>query len=298
MNLNDRVYLELQGMIFGPQHTKATFASNANGAPLITRPVFNTVVGEERSFLTSAPGLLAGSTQIEAKSQLFGFEANARYQQNLTPYLSVDGLLGYRRLQLEEDLTIRDQFAPVAGSISFLGSTVTPPNFIGDFDRFGATNQFNGGQFGARFRWQSGFEWFAVTGYGKLALGATTQTMEIEGASAANTDAGGQSATGGILAISSNIGSHQRTVFGVIPEGGFGIVLLPARNIRFHVGYSALYWNSVVRPGEHLDRRVNPTLVPTDVSFGGGAPGAFPGFGFRSRSVTLQTLSVGLELYY
>ena len=206
--------------------------------------------------------------------------------------------MGYRRLQLEEDLTIRDRLSPVVGSISFLGSTVTLPNFIGDFDRFGATNQFNGGQFGARFRWQSGFEWFAVTGYGKLALGATTQKMEIEGATAATTAAGPLSAPGGILALSSNIGNYKRTEFGVIPEGGVGIVLLPARNIRFHVGYSALSWNSVVRPGEHLDRRVNPTLVPSDVNFGAGAPGAFPGFGFRARSVTLQTLSVGLELYY
>jgi hypothetical protein len=298
VNLNDRFYLEASAMYFAPQHTNALIASDAGGNPFIGRPVFNTLFAQERSYLTSSPGLVNGSTSIESRLQLFSIEANARYQVNLTPYLSVDGLLGYRRMQLEEDLTITDHLVPTGGTITFLGTPIASPNTLSDFDKFSTTNQFNGVNTGARFRWQSGFEWLAFTGYGKLAVGATRQTVDIEGASSATTATGTVGATGGVLALSSNIGSHQRTVFGMIPEGGAGLVFLPCRGVRLHAGYSATYWNNVVRPGDQIDRRVNPALVPTDVNFGSGSPGAFPAFTFRSRAVWLQTLNFGVEFYY
>jgi hypothetical protein len=298
VNLNDRLYLEFRGMVFWPTHTRAVFSSDSTGSPFISRPVFNTLSGDERSYRTSTPGLIAGSTAIEARQQIFGFEANARYNVKLTPYLDVDALIGYRRMQLEEDLTITDQLIPIGGSFNFQGTTVSFPNTVDDYDRFAATNQFNGINLGTRFRWQSGYEWFAMTGYGKLALGATRQTMAIDGASSALTDSGPVTLPGGILALSSNIGHHSRTVFGVIPEGGAGIVFLPTRHLRLHAGYSAMYWNNVIRPGSSLDPRVNPALVPTDTNFGSGNPGAFPAFSFKSESVWLQTLNFGLELYY
>src|SRR4029077_4296516 len=196
-------------MYFAPQHTNALIASDAGGSPFIGRPVFNTLFAQERSFLTSSPGLFNGSTSIESRLQLFSIEANARYQVNLTPYLSADGLLGYRRMQLEEDLTIRDNIAPTGGTITFQGTPIASPNTISDFDRFSTTNQFNGVNIGTRFRWRSGFDWFALTGYGKLAVGATRQTVDIEGASSATTGTGSLAAQGGVLALSSNIGSHQ-----------------------------------------------------------------------------------------
>ena len=294
LNLNDRFYLETSVMYFAPQHTTALFSSDPTGNPFIGRPVFNTLFGQERSYLTSAPGLIAGSTSVEGRLQLFSVEAHARYQVNLTPYLNMDFLLGYRRMQLEEDLTIQDHLAPIGGSITFLGNSITAPNTISDLDRFRTTNQFNGINMGTRFRWQSGFEWLAFTGYGKLALGETNQRVDIDG----TTSSGALSSAGGVLALASNSGSHDRTVFGVIPEGGASLVFLIARGVRLHAGYSATYWNNVVRAGDQIDHRVNPALVPTDVNFGSGAAGAFPAFTFRSRALWLNTLRFGLEFYY
>jgi hypothetical protein len=295
VNLNNFIYFDVNAMGFVPAYTTAVIRSDAAGNPFIGRPVFNTLFGDERSYLTSSPGLVNGETQVQAKLQLFGFEANTRFQKNPTRYLGVDCLIGYRRLQLEEDLRIQDTLAPTGGSITFLGTPIASPNTISDFDRFGAMNQFNGGQLGIRFRWQSGYEWLGITGFGKVALGATNQTIEIEGQSAAT---GIAPVTGGVLAQVSNIGHHKQQVFGVIPEGGAGLVVMPCRHVRLHAGYSVLYWNSVVRPGDHLDRRVNPALVPTDVNFGSGNPGAFPAFSFRTRDVVLQTLNFGIEFYY
>ena len=134
---------------------------------------------------------------------------------NLTPYLNMDLLLGYRYMRLDEDLNITDNLVPIAGSITFLGNSITAPNTVSDADHFSTTNRFNGVNMGTRFRWQSGFDWLAFTGYGKFAVGAMQQTVDIQGTSAT----GGLVTNGGILALSSNIGTHERTVFGAIPEG-------------------------------------------------------------------------------
>ncbi len=297
VNLNDRLYLEGSIQYFGPQHSSALFLSDAAGNPFIARPIFNTTLGQERAFLTSSPGIASGSTNVQTRLQLFSIEGHARYQVNVTPYLSVDGLLGYRRMQLEEELEVSDSLLPIGGSITFLGTPITAPNTVSDFDRFATFNQFDGINTGLRFRWQSGFQWFALTGHGKVAVGQTRQTVEIEGVSGATTAAGPQTAFGGILALPSNMGTHTREVFGIIPEGGAGLIFLVAPGVRLHAGYTATYWNSVVRPGDQIDRRINPAQVPTDLNFAQGA-GGFPVFEFRDRSVWLQTLNFGIELYY
>jgi putative beta barrel porin BBP7 len=297
VNLNDRLYLEGSVQYFPPSHTNAFFASDAAGNPFISRPVFNTLFNQERSFLTTAPGLIAGATSVETRLELFSIEAHARYQWNPTPYCSWDVLLGYRRMQLEEDIVIRDTLIPIGGSITFVGTPITSGT-ITDFDRFATTNQFNGVNVGTRFRWQSGFQWFALTAHGKVAVGATRQTTEIEGSSTATTAAGTQMVPGGVLALSSNIGHHQRTVFGMVPEGGAGLIFLLAPGVRFHTGYTATYWNNVLRAGDQIDRRVNPALVPTDVNFGSGNPGAFPSNEFHGRALWIQSLHFGFEFYY
>jgi len=298
VNLNDRLYVEFRGFVFWPQHTRFTVSSDANGAPFIARPVFDTLTNSEGSYRTSTPNDIVGYTTIDARQQLFGYETHARYNVKLTPYLDVDWLLGYRRMQLEEDLRIFDFLQPTGGSITFAGATISAPDTVSDFDRFKTMNQFNGVNLGGRFRWQSGYDWLAFQGYYKVALGVTQQTLKIEGISVADTTVGRFAEVGGILAQSSNIGVHKRSEFGVIPELGVSMVFLPTRYVRLHAGYSALYWNNVIRPTSSLDRRVNPALVPTDTNFGINNPGAFPAVTFKSESVWLQGINFALELYY
>jgi len=298
VNLNDRLYTEFRGFVFWPQHTRFTASSDANGSPFIARPVFYTLTNSEGSYRTSTPGEIVGFTSIDARQQLFGYETHFRYNVKLTPYLDVDWLLGYRRMQLEEDLRIFDFLQPLVGGITFAGSTISPQDTVSDFDRFKTMNQFNGVNLGGRFRWQSGYDWLAFQGYYKVALGVTQQTLKIEGISVADTTVGRFAEVGGILAQASNIGVHKRSEFGVIPELGVSMVFLPTRYVRLHAGYSALYWNNVIRPTSSIDRRVNPALVPTDTNFGINNPGAFPAVTFKSESVWLQGINFALELYY
>ncbi len=77
-----------------------------------------------------------------------------------------------------------------------------------------------------------------------------------------------------------------------------GFIIIPCKNVRFEVGYSATYWNSVVRPGNQVSRNVTSTQVPTDIGFIGTGSNNSPTFGFKSQGITIQSLNVGLTFYY
>jgi hypothetical protein len=300
VNVNDQLYLELNSTVFPSQHVSATVASDVNGNPLISRPIFSTLDGQERSFLTSFPGVLAGSTNIQAHSELWGIEAVARYKFEITPYLTGDVLFGYRQMELVENLQINDTLIPLQPSITFLGNQVVPGQgtYLTDYDRFATNNVFNGVDFGGRLQWQSGLDWLAVNGFWKEALGATSQTVNISGATSLVTPAGTATVPGGILAQSTNGGNFSRTVFGSITDVGAGLVFTPCKYVRFEVGYTFTYWNSVVRPGNQISHSVTSTQVPTDINYAGSGAGETPVFGYKAQSLTMQTLNLGLSFYY
>ena len=80
VNLNDRIYIEGIAQYFFPQHSNALFVSDASGNPFFARPFFNTVLGQERAFLTASPGIASGSTSVQSRLQIFSIEAHARCQ--------------------------------------------------------------------------------------------------------------------------------------------------------------------------------------------------------------------------
>lgn len=95
----------------------------------------------------------------------------------------------------------------------------------------------------------------------------------------------------GLLALSTNIGHHRRTLFALVPEIGFNLGLKPIDNLRIFMGYSFMYWNKVVRPGSQVNRNLNPNLFPPPLS---GGP-AQPSFSFHERDFWKQTLNFGIE---
>jgi hypothetical protein len=300
VNLTNELSLEINSQIYPSQHVSWTTSSDGNGNPIVARPVI--AAGVPSSFVSSFPGTFLGSTAVNGTSELWGIELAGRYTFAITPYLTGDFLLGYRRMELVENLNIYDAVTPIIPSVSFLGNQFTPGpgNYITDTDHFGTNNTFNGVDFGGRLRWQSGFDWFAMSGYWKEAIGATSQNVNIYGSTTLNSS-GNPPATvpGGVLALPSNMGSYNRTVFGSITEGGFAFILTPCKYVRFEVGYSATYWNSVVRPGQQINYNVVSSQIPsTNPPYTGGIAGAQPLFTYHSQGLTIQTLNVGVSLYY
>jgi len=109
-----------------------------------------------------------------------------------------------------------------------------------------------------------------------------------------------QTVTGGVLALSSNIGRQVHDQFSVVPELGVNIGCRVTRNLTAYVGYSVLYWTDVARPGDLINRTVNPSLLPTSQAFGTAVPNAAaqPVSGLQHTDFWAQGVNFGLEFRY
>jgi len=134
---------------------------------------------------------------------------------------------------------------------------------------------------------------------GKIALGDSHETVSING-STQQTPPGGTttSVPGGLLALSSNIGRYTKDEFAAVPELGinFGYQINPL--VRAYVGYSFIYLSDVARPGDQINRSVNPALVPTSTTYGTASTPAAPGFTFQRTEFWAQGVNFGLEVRY
>ena len=64
---------------------------------------------------------------------------------------------------------------------------------------------------------------------------------------------------------------------------GLGFVAYMTVGFSFMFGgYSFMYWSNVVRPGDQIDRNLNPNLIPTSATFGGPATPRQPTAPFRT----------------
>ena len=96
----------------------------------------------------------------------------------------------------------------------------------------------------------------------------------------------------------SNIGRYYRNAFSVVPEGGINLGWNITPRIKATVGYTFLYWSDVARPGNLIDRNVNPAYQPTNQFYGiGGGPNT-PTFSFHETGFWAQGVNFGLEFKF
>src|SRR5262249_48023859 len=128
-------------------------------------------------------------------------------------------------------------------------------------DTLATRNHFYGAQVGIAGQKQWGN--LTLDGVLKVALGATHEEVNIQGVQlfppgTPNVD----TRTGGLFALSSNIGNFSRDRFAVVPEIGVTLGWYLTENVQLTVGYNFLYWSSVVRPGEQIDRNLDVNRIP------------------------------------
>ncbi|HUG92708.1 MAG TPA: BBP7 family outer membrane beta-barrel protein [Planctomycetaceae bacterium] len=301
-----------------PMDDFSAFNSGAPGSGVLARPFFNVVNGLQESQLASFPGIFSGRVGVSSDSQLQGAELNGicnLCRSNICCYdtcchstscgqtdccgtnccdpsgYSLDLIGGFRYLNLNEDLEITEllTFLPTAPNPPF-----TPGATILISDRFDTRNSFYGAQIGARGEWRRG-SWF-VNATAKLALGNSHQEVRIRGTTVF-TNPGGPSVAqpGGLLALPTNIGTYSRDRFAVVPEIGVNLGYQVTNNLRAFVGYSFIYWSSVVRPGDQIDLGINPTQLPDPNGPGVLVGPARPAFRFRDTDFWAQGINFGVE---
>ena len=318
--LNDCQTIGLEGSYFFLGSRSVHFDDSTG---LIARPFFDVINGIQNAELVSFPGIATGNIQVSAFSRLQGAELNLLCIPCCTPCCDpcadqacgsgetakhnaycntccgcnywVSLLGGFRYLQLDEglDITESSQVNPdlAAGSPLFGGSTIN----IGD--QFDTHNYFYGGQIGAKAEICWG-RWF-VDVVGKVALGDSHEVVDIHGVTAITSPAGTTVVTpAGFLASESNSGQFSRDRFAVLPEIGINVGCQITPCMRAFVGYTFLYWSSVVRPGDQVDVGLSGTQIPTDTRFNPQAGPARPAVLLRDTDFWAQGINFGLEFRY
>jgi hypothetical protein len=290
----------IEGTIFALQSNRVNFTalSDPSGNLIIARPFINAQTGTENSYIDSFPGLATGGISVTSSTRLDSWEINLAINLIRTRQFDWDLLVGFRSLDLTEDLQIQDVLIPfAAGNFTFVGGPADPPSSLVDFDNFRTSNHFYGGQIGSRLNWCTGP--FSVSWTTKVALGTTQQVVNIDGGSALiNPGFAPTAVQGGVLAQPTNIGRYYHSDFSVVPETAlnFGYQMTPW--CRLQVGYTFLYWNNVVRPGNQVDRTVNPSQVPTDQNFGALTGPARPSFTLQTSDFWAQGINFGVEFRF
>jgi hypothetical protein len=276
--------IEASGFML-PNQTSSFFAgSNGSGNPPIYIPVFRADLGREGSVTISDPLLgFAGSVAIHTESQIWGTELNVLrnlYRSNCSRF---DLVLGFRQLALEESLTLDTNVQDLIFNVHNM-----------EHDSFITRNYFYGGQIGGKLNYRSGR--FFFEGLGTVALGFTHEIVSISGRNI-QTGAGGipvGTFPGGIFTMPSNISQNSRDEFAVVPHAQLKIGWNLTKTLSLNAAYDALYWSDVVRPGNQIDRSINPTQ-----QLGGTLTGpARPEPLFNSSSIWMQGVSLGVELKF
>jgi hypothetical protein len=231
--------------------------------------VFAVQLNEEVVFLGSFPGDVVGGIVLETTSQLWGVDVNLVLDYE-SLFFQGQLLLGFRCLHLEEDLEISNNQTSIDPAIGVnFGGTTFPAGFTTvSLDEFETSNRFRGAQIGTRSELCFGPLFFTLDT--KLGLGWTDQEVEIGGVTTLFEPPGRfvDLLQGGILAVPSNSARQSHDTFSVVPEISVNVGVELFDCIRAYVGYDLLYWSSVVRPADQLDRVIDTRQIPTDVDFG------------------------------
>jgi hypothetical protein len=274
----EAVYLQLL-----ERHPGFTAASPGGSLAV---PFVNATTGAEDAFVLGSPGGPSGRVEIEEVSRLWSGELNFRCGLCRGCWYHLDMVAGFRALGFDEGLTQTDTTSQPAGLSLALS------------DRFATRNLFFGGQLGAEAEAHWGH--WSLDFWAKLALGNNHETVDINGTTLVTAPAGTQVALpGGLFALPTNIGQHTRDQCTFIPEVGIHVSYQIAHHLRVFAGYDFLYLANVVRPGDQIDREINPTQVVMPAGNIAGQTGpARPLFSFNETDSWLQGITLGFEFRY
>jgi hypothetical protein len=280
----------IEGSVFVLSQESTGFSafSDANGSPVLAIPFFNAQTGHEDLTPVSFPGSLAGGVIVRSSSELWGIDLNGMYNVWRDRGFEASLLAGVRYLNLHE------RFEMQTPDVSLANSSGPGGINFNTFDDFGANNQFVGGQLGGRLGYRR--DRLSVDLTAKVALGSTYQTLDINGVGVVSGGSVGQPqfSPGGVFAQPTNMAHYWAWDFAVVPQGELKVGYRVWRNLELTAGYDFLYWSSVVRPGQQINRDINPSQ--SAIMGGGGLVGpAQPVAPLGRTDFFAHGLSLGLD---
>ena len=265
-----------------------TFATSP-GDPVLARPFYDVVNNREDASLVTYPGVLKGAIDIKTSSFMHNGEVNLSATIWQCEKKRVTLLGGFRYMNLNEELKILESSVGDVGAMQFFGA-----NFLIS-DRFAVDNDFYGGQLGMRAEFPLGPVDVGLVA--KVALGDSHEALTVAG----QTTVTGPipiNAPAGLYALASNSGNFNRDRLAVVPEVGVRIGLNITKRLSVFAGYAFIYWSDVMRPGEQIDRGLNPNLIPTSLTYGAPGGPVRPAPLLHSTGFYAHGLDLGLTFRY
>jgi hypothetical protein len=281
----------VESELFRLRNQSDGYSATGDGDPILARPYFNVVTGDQDARLISFPGAATGSIRIKSKNKLESYMFGGKFGLTPTPNWQyepsdrpsqVDWTIGYRRLKLEDNLHFTDDVVVIGGPID--SSSIT--------EHFATKNKFDGVQLG--FNYQTDFPRARLQSRMRVALGNNKQTINIGGTNVITTGGVAAPVDSGLLAQATNSGNFTRDVFTMIPELGVTLAIRFTDRIHGTVGYTILYYPNVVRAGDQIDTDLNPTQFD-----GGGLVGApRPRLRFIDGDFYAHGINLGAEVRF
>jgi hypothetical protein len=279
------VGLEANGFLLQQGFAKIVFDST-NGSPATYIP-FQNPQNVQQALPFSTPGVVNGYAMAVGNSWLWGteFDLVTGFTANrgeLT--FRGDMLFGARYLDLRDKVNLFNEQALVAEpSTSAFGAA-----------EFTTHNQFYGGQIGMRCGLDCG-RW-SVIYQTNVALGETHQVSQVTGSPLLGEQGNSPLLMPGpVLALASNTIRQSADRITLVPEVSFKLRYRCADWMNINLGYSCLYWNKVLCPGDQMDNHLNVTELPGEGPRS-GPPAPAPLF--VHTDFFAQGYNVGVEIRY
>jgi len=247
-----RYGVEASGFLMGKTGPSSSFSSTPTDSTSLSVPI-RLPNGTETSIfaLVNNPGVnLPDETlSVRHSSQIWGAQGNLVFNTLESSAWNVDGLLGFKHLNLNESLDLN---ANISRQVED-GQSIVQGN-----DHFGTGSELYAAALGLRGT-RSGRR-MELTTAGSIALGMNANEVAIQGSRLqSNPGVPASLASGFVFSEPTNIGTSKHRVFSVAPECKIGTSYWLTSRLAAEAGYSGLYWNNVVRPGDQIDRVVNTT---------------------------------------
>jgi hypothetical protein len=252
--------LEVSGFVLAQAENHQQFAADAGGSPTTFLP-FQNPDGSFGTLPFSGAGV-TGSVDSVGFTQVWGvgadFTVPFRFERDGTTVF-FRFLAGGRYLDLTDHVRITDVQRLVANPATFA---------VGE-DLFTTRNQFAGAEVGTTVGWECGRWSAALTN--KLAGGWTHQVRSIQGSPLLTAPVAGL-LPGPLLALPSNIGRETADRVTLVPELALKAELAVTSWCSLSLGYTLLYWNKVLCPGDQMSGVINTSQIPPGTLVGPADP--------------------------
>ncbi|MBC8354888.1 MAG: BBP7 family outer membrane beta-barrel protein [Planctomycetes bacterium] len=279
----------LEGEYLMLDEQSSEYQATSTGDPIIARPFFDIVNGQETAELVAFPNVVGGSIRATALTNLRSGGVWMRFDPHGTGSpcearsgRKLDWVLGYRYMKLEDDIRISEDLESL--------DVANPGTFVIE-DGFTTDNKFHGVEVGAVYEADRGP--LFIEALSKIAVGNNHQVANITGFSDITELGLLERFPGGVLAQRTNIGHYSRDELAIIPQLGVTLGWRITRRFSLTAGYTLIYFSNVVRAGDQISTDVNPNLFPPEaVPFSGALR---PEFAWRESDFWAHGASFGAD---